>query len=188
MQQQRVLFLVEGAIFAAIALLLDVLPFLSIKLWFQGGSISFAMIPVILMAFRWGVSGGMITGLLFGFFQFFTGAFIVHPVQAFLDYVVAFAIIGVAGVVSSQLKASAKNNNVKFVLVYVIVGTFIGSALRFLTHFAAGMIFFGYLAEGQPVWIYSLLYNGGYMLPSFIASAVVISLLMSRRHKLLLRL
>ncbi|SIS38403.1 energy-coupled thiamine transporter ThiT [Salimicrobium flavidum] len=188
MQQQRVLFLVEAAIFSAVAFLLDILPFLSLKLWFQGGSISFAMIPVFLMAFRWGISGGMITGLLFGFYQFFAGAFIVHPVQAFLDYIVAFALIGVAGIVASKIKKNSRNNHLKHVLIYVIVGTFVGSTLRFLAHFVAGMVFFASLAEDQPVWLYSLLYNGGYMLPSFIASAVVISLLLWKRPKLLLRL
>ncbi|SDJ17878.1 energy-coupled thiamine transporter ThiT [Salimicrobium halophilum] len=188
MQQQRVLFLVEAAIFSAIALLLDILPFLSINLWFQGGSISFAMIPVFLMAFRWGISGGMITGLLFGFYQLFTGAFIVHPVQAFLDYIVAFAVIGTAGIVATKIKKNARNDHMEHVLTYVVLGTLIGSTLRFLSHFVAGMVFFASLAENQPVWLYSLLYNGGYMLPSFIASAIVISLLLWKRPRLLLRL
>lgn len=187
MRNRRVLFLVEIAIFSALALLLDILPFLSFKLWAQGGSVSFAMVPVFIMAFRWGVKGGVATGLLLGIYQIFTGAYIMTPVQAILDYIVAFAVIGTAGVVAKPLWNAIKSKESRRLVGWIIVGCLIGSVLRFFGHFAAGIVFYGEFApEGQPVWLYSLIYNGGYMLPAFILSSIVICLLFIKRPKLLM--
>ncbi|CAH2713598.1 hypothetical protein BACCIP111895_00734 [Neobacillus rhizosphaerae] len=47
-------------------------------------------------------------------------------------------------------------------------------------HVVSGIAFFGeYAPKGQPVIIYSLIYNGTYMLPSFVISAIVIILVIS---------
>ena len=188
MQNRRVLFMVEVAIFSALAILLDIIPFLSFKLWAQGGSVSFAMVPVFIMAFRWGVRGGVLTGLLLGFYQILTGAIIITPMQTMIDYILAFAVIGLAGVVAKPLWKSIKENHKKSLVMWIAIGCLIGSSLRFIGHFIAGIIFYGKFApEGQPVWLYSLLYNGGYMLPAFILSALVVSLLFVKRPKLIVR-
>ncbi|MDE1455892.1 energy-coupled thiamine transporter ThiT, partial [Bacillus paralicheniformis] len=42
-----------------------------------------------------------------------------------------------------------------------------------------------YAPEGTPVWIYSLVYNGTYMLPSFIVCTIVLCLLLLTAPKLL---
>ena len=65
MKQERsnTLFLVEVAVFSALAFLFDFIAgLLSLKIWPQGGSISIAMVPVFLMAFRWGIKGGILSG------------------------------------------------------------------------------------------------------------------------------
>lgn len=188
MSDKRILFLVEVAIFSALAILLDIIPFLSFKLWAQGGSVSFAMVPVFIIAFRWGIKGGMATGLLFGIYQILMGAYIMTPLQTILDYIVAFAVIGLAGVVAKPLWGAISANNRRSLVMWIVVGCFVGSLFRFFGHFVAGIVFYGKFApSGQPVWLYSLLYNGGYMLPAFILSAVIISLLLMKRPKLLLR-
>ena len=188
MRSKRILILVEVAIFSALALLLDVIPFLSFKLWAQGGSVSFAMVPVFLMAFRWGIKGGVATGVLLGFYQVLTGAYVITVLQTFLDYFVAFGVIGIAGIVSRPVWKAIKAEKKKVFIFWIFIGCLVGSLLRFIGHFAAGIIFYGSFApEGQPVWLYSLLYNGGYMLPAFILSVIVISLIIVQRPKLLLR-
>ncbi|MGI8314192.1 energy-coupled thiamine transporter ThiT [Halobacillus mangrovi] len=188
MRNQRVLFLVEMAIFSALAILLDIIPFLSFKLWAQGGSVSFAMVPVFIMAFRWGVKGGMTTGLLFGIYQILTGAYIITPLQTVLDYLVAFSVIGLAGVVAQPLWKAISSNEKGSLIFWVTVGCFIGSLLRFLGHFIAGIVFYGEFApEGQPVWLYSLIYNGGYMLPAFVLSAMIVALLFVQRPQLVIK-
>jgi hypothetical protein len=45
--------------FAALAYLLD---FVAFKVWAQGGSVSLSMLPVFLIAYRWGLKGGLLTG------------------------------------------------------------------------------------------------------------------------------
>lgn len=186
MTHRRILFLVESSILSALALLLDVIPFLSFKLWAQGGSISLSMVPVLLMAFRWGTKGGMMTGLLFGAYQILTGAYVVTILQTFLDYFVAFSLIGLGGVVSSYLKEAIQSKEKRHMIMWISVGCFIGSISRFLGHFFAGIAFYGSLAPpGQPVWLYSLTYNGSYMLPAFILTTVVIASLLYKRPKLL---
>jgi len=182
MKQKQTLFLVEVAVFSALAYLLDLFSgFLFSRIWPQGGSVSIAMVPVFLMAFRWGVKGGVLTGFLFGLLQFILGmSQIYHPVQGILDYLVAFALLGLAGIFASQVKASMQEGNKKKWMALVIAGTFIGSALRFISHFLSGWIFFGsYAPEGQSAWLYSLIYNGTYMLPSMILSAIVVILVIS---------
>lgn len=182
MKQKQTLFLVEVAVFSALAYLLDLFSgFLFSRIWPQGGSVSIAMVPVFLMAFRWGVKGGVLTGFLFGLLQFILGmSQIYHPIQGILDYLVAFALLGLAGLFAGQVKASMQEGNKKKWMALVIAGTFIGSALRFISHFLSGWIFFGsYAPKGQSAWLYSFIYNGTYMLPSMILSAIVVILVIS---------
>ncbi|UOR13055.1 energy-coupled thiamine transporter ThiT [Halobacillus amylolyticus] len=187
MQSKRVLFMVEVAIFSALAILLDIIPFLSFKLWAQGGSVSFAMVPVFIMAFRWGLRGGLLTGLLLGFYQILMGAYMITPLQTFLDYIVAFTVIGLAGIFAKPVWEAAQARHMKRLVVWIIAGAFVGSLFRFVAHFFAGIAFYGAAAPpGQPVWLYSLLYNGGYMLPTFILSAIILCLLFSQRPALLI--
>ena len=88
--------MIESAILAAFAMVIDILP-LSIKLP-TGGSISFAMIPIFIIAYRWGFKSAFLGGLVWGLLQIVVGdAYILTPVQAFIEYFIAFAFIGFAG-------------------------------------------------------------------------------------------
>ncbi|KMJ58734.1 thiamine biosynthesis protein ThiT [Bacillus sp. LL01] len=180
MKKNNTLFLVEVAIFGALGYLLDLLAgVLSLQIWPQGGAITISMVPVFIMAFRWGMKGGLLSGFILGLLQIVTGTFLgINPVQIFLDYVVAFTSLGFAGILAKQVVTSAKENNLKKLVIYVTIASFIGCFLRFIAHYAAGVIYFGYLApDGQPVWLYSLLYNGSFMLPSFVIATIVTVLL-----------
>ena len=58
------------------------------------------------------------------------------------------------------------------------VGAAVCGVLRFVCSFLSGVLLWGsYASEGQPVWLYSLTYNGGYMIPNAILSGVCIVLL-----------
>jgi thiamine transporter len=187
MNRERILFLVEVAIFTALALLLDILP-LSFKIWAQGGSISFAMIPVFIVAFRWGLKGGLLSGFLWGILQLATGtAYILTPVQALIDYLLAFTSIGTAGIFAPVIQKSVKAGETKKYLFYITAGVFIGSLFRFIAHYVAGIAFFESAVEGQPVWIYSFIYNASYMVPAFVLSVIVVFLLFHKQPKVLLK-
>ncbi|BAC13327.1 hypothetical conserved protein [Oceanobacillus iheyensis HTE831] len=187
MTTKKTLFLVEVAVFTALALLLDLIP-LQIKIWPQGGSIDFAMIPIFIVAFRWGLKGGLISGFLWGMLQIAIGtAYVLVPLQGFIDYAIAFTGIGLAGVVAKSVQKNVRENKVKSYLSLITLGVFIGSFARFIAHYIAGIVFFESAVEGQPVWLYSLLYNGSYMLPSFVLSAVAVFFLFHKQPKTLLQ-
>lgn len=179
-------FITEVAVFSALAYLLDLVAnLLSLKIWPQGGSISIAMVPVLLMAYRWGIKGGLLSGLLLGLLQFISGfAQIYVLIQGIIDYFIAFTVVGLAGVFAGQIRSAMANGKKGKWMTYAFLGAFLGSALRYLSHVVSGAVFFGeYAPEGQPVVIYSLLYNGTYMLPSFIVSAIIVILVLGAMPK-----
>ncbi|MBD3108140.1 energy-coupled thiamine transporter ThiT [Bacillus sp. AGMB 02131] len=188
--KRKTLFLVEVAVFAALAVLLDyVSSIISLRIWPQGGSVSIAMVPIFIMAFRWGLKGGLTTGLLLGALQLVvTQPWIATPVQAFIDYFVAFTVVGFAGVFAKKVQQRFEGGEKTVANAYMVTGILLGSMLRFLCHFATGIIFFGmYAPEDQPIALYSFLYNGSYMLPSAIISGVVVVALYGAASRVLLR-
>ncbi|WML49693.1 energy-coupled thiamine transporter ThiT [Neobacillus sp. PS3-34] len=185
-QRSNTLFIVEIAVFTALAYLLDLASgFIFSRIWPQGGSVSIAMVPIFLMAYRWGIKGGVLTGFLLGLLQLVIGfSTVVHPVQGFLDYFLAFSTVGLAGVFARGIKNALQANQKSKWMTYAVLGAFIGSLLRFICHFISGFVFFGsYAPKGQPVALYSFIYNGTYMLPSFIISAVLVILVISAAPK-----
>ncbi|MBS9336028.1 energy-coupled thiamine transporter ThiT [Fructobacillus papyrifericola] len=165
-------FITELALFTALSV---VLSFWSLRLWGEGGSISFQMLPTMIMAYRYGYKGGLTVGFLFGMIKLILGAYILTPFQAFLDYPLAFTVVGFTAVTVPMVKKAYANKEMGKGAFWLTVGVFVGSFLRFLSHMLSAVIFFGsYAPKGEGVWIYSILYNGSYMLPSFIASAVVL--------------
>ncbi|WP_217585764.1 energy-coupled thiamine transporter ThiT [Lentibacillus saliphilus] len=189
MQSRRILFLVEVAMLTAMALALDMIPFLKFKIWAMGGSISLAMVPVFIAAFRWGLKGGLLTGFLWGILQTVVGTpFIVHWAQAIIDYGLAFTVIGFAGLFAKRIQRAVKAGDTQVYLSVITLGVFVGSALRFVAHYIAGLIFFESAIEGQSVWVYAFLYNISYMVPSFIISVFVVYFLFRTQPKTLLRM
>ncbi len=179
--RKRLQLLLEVAIMGAISFVLDRVGFE----FPQGGSITLSMLPIIIMAFRWGIAGGMMTGFISGLLQMVMTGKVYHPVQAGLDYFVAYALVGLAAVTLGWLlKSKAKDDTKSFVMA-IVVGTVIGGLLRFFIHFIGGMVFFGQYAAGQPVWLYSLVYNATYMVPSIILCAIVAVLLLTTAPRLL---
>lgn len=182
MNKKRLLMMVEIAIFAAIGLVLDQFSF---KLWAQGGSISFVMVPIMLMAIRWGLTAGLTTGLIVGVIQTMFGAFIVHWLQAILDYGLAFTVVGLAAMVRKPLLNATEAFNKGKMMLYIVIGAFIGGVLRFFCHLLAGVVFFKEYAGDDNVWIYSIIYNGSFMLPATIITAIVAVLLFTSAPRLL---
>ncbi|MDQ0232108.1 energy-coupled thiamine transporter ThiT [Metabacillus malikii] len=171
---QRLLFLIEVAMMAALAFLLDLISGMFFKMP-QGGTVSLGMLPVFIMAFRRGLSGGLLTGLLFGFLQaVLSNASIYHPVQGFLDYYLAFTVVGFSGLFFSFIQKAVENNKRNQAVIYIVLATLIGNALRYIVHVIGGAVFFAeYAPEGVPAILYSLGYNATYMIPTFLVSAAI---------------
>lgn len=122
-----------------------VLSYLRLYRWPQGGSITPAsMLPLFVFAYFFGVRAGITAGTAFGLLHLVQGPFIVHWAQLLLDYVLAYAALGVAGYFGESLHK----------------GIIAGGFLRFFFSFLSGVIFFGeYAPEGMNPILYSLLVN-----------------------------
>ena len=161
--------LCEGAIMVTIAQILGY-----IKLWEMpwGGSVVLAMVPIILYSVRWGLGKGLLAGFVFGVLQFmFDGGFAIGWQSIIGDYLLAFTVLGLSGVVKGKKYG-------------VFFGTLIGGAARFLVHYVVGAtVWAAYMPEeffGMTMtspWIYSLLYNIAYMGPNIIITLVIFGLL-----------
>lgn len=183
MDRKRLQLVLEIAILGAVSFVLDQIGIRAP----QGGSITLSMLPIVVMAFRWGIAGGMLTGFVSGVLQLLMGGYVLNALQAALDYFVAYTLVGLAAVTLSWLLSSKAKGNKRSMVAAIVVGTVIGGFLRYVIHFIGGIVFFAQFAGNQPVWLYSLVYNGSYMIPSIILSAIVAGLLFTSAPRLLQR-
>ena len=167
--------MIEVALFATIAYILDLVTQpMSLGPWI---SLSFKMVPIFLLSFRWGVKAGAMGGLIWGLLQVVTGQAAggwLTLIQGFLEYFVAFSLIGISGVVKPALdKAIKQGNRVKSLMV-ITEGILLGSFARYLIHFIAGVIFWGsYAPKGQSPYLYSFIVNSSSFLGETLASLIV---------------
>ncbi len=174
----------EIAIFSAIAFALDFLQGGIFRgLFPNGGSIGFAMLPIILISYRRGFLPGLLCGFVVSFLQMLGGFYAVADawymvlLQIMLDYVIAYPMVSFCGLLSKKYKQAELTKNR---IILLIIGCFIGGILKLLCHYLAGVIFWssscpeGFL--GGPA-VFSLVYNGGYMLPNIIINCLVMILI-----------
>jgi hypothetical protein len=89
--------LCEIGIFAAVGFVLDELQGIIFKGVFpNGGSIGFAMIAVLIIAYRRGFIPALVTGLIMGLLDIASNAYIVNVFQLFLDYIFPYALVALA--------------------------------------------------------------------------------------------
>jgi thiamine transporter len=171
MNSNKLVVMIEIAIMAALAYVFSMIKFG--WLWPQGGSVSLVMIPILIIAFRRGWIAGVIVGLIVGIVKLILGGYVVHPIQLLLDYPVAYAVVGLAGLfIFKQTHSMSKK------ITLVISGIVVGASLRLLSHFTSGVVWFGeYAPEGTPVAIYSFTYNFSYLAPEALISLVIVAAL-----------
>ncbi len=171
------------------------LPFINLP--FGGGFTVASMLPIIIVAYMYGTKWGLLTAFVYSFMQMLLGF---NTVSAFflpgdgqmiwyraiivclIDYVIAYTVLGFGGVFRKKFgKARA-----------LCLGSILALSLRYLAHNVSGTIFFGswaewfFTQEGFPAWgqtildtysgtelslIYSVIYNGTYMIPEIIITA-----------------
>jgi thiamine transporter len=178
MKNNNVSLLTEIAIMAALSLILGLIKFNGV--WPQGGSVSLEMVPIFLMAFRRGLKAGVFTGLVVGLLQLLVNPYIVHPAQLILDYPLAFALAGVAGAFAPSIYQNKAKRS-----VLMVTGILIGCILRLASHVFSGVIFFSEFAEEMNVWLYSIMYNGSFMVVIFAITSLVVILLTNTSPRLL---
>lgn len=172
MRSERVRLLVEIALTVALCFALR---WIGVRLpWnIAGGTISLEMLPILVLAIRRGVWPAVIAGAMWGIVDLIYEPYYVAPIQVLLDYPVAFAMLGLAGFGSKGWKRLVSSDRIAAAEAYTVPWMILGAAGRFSAHFVSGIVFFGANApKGQPVWIYSALYNLSYVVPSLIMCIV----------------
>ena len=137
-----------------------------IKIWKmpQGGSITAAsMLPLMLFSYVYGRGPGCLVGALYGVLQFIIEPYFLSLPQMLLDYPIAFGMMGLAGLFSKM-----DNENLG-----LTVGVVLASVGRFVAAVLSGVIFFAEYAGDQNPWVYSIVYNGSYMLPECIICVIL---------------
>ncbi len=174
MKKTNIRKLTVSAVFIALAAVLSL-----IKLWTNpwGGSVTLmSMVPIVLISVMFGVRWGLFSSFVYALIQIgldiagmmawgmdarmWIGAIV-------FDYLVAYTVVGLAGVFR---KKGA---------VGICIGTGMALSLRFVSHFISGYIFFDvWMPEtfSHPA-VYSVVYNGTYMLPELITTVLAIFIL-----------
>ena len=139
----------------------------------SGGSVTLGIIPLALIAARYGINTGIFCGLGFGVLLVSNGAKIVHPVQFILDYPLAYASIGLSGLMKwdNGLKATT--------------ATTLGNLVKLHFHVIAGAVFY---ADGidnfKDALIFSYGYNCGHLIPETIICAIIVWYIASKHRNL----
>lgn len=128
-----------------------------------GGSVTcFSMLFVCLAGYFFGPATGILTGAAYGILQFLLGPYILFPIQVIVDYLLAFAALGLSGIFWKSKQG-------------LIKGYLLGIFGRYVFAVLSGWLFFGeYAWEGWNPLPYSLAYNAAYI---FVEGAVTLIIL-----------
>lgn len=181
----------------SISAICAVMPFLNLP--FGGGFTIASMLPIIVVSYMYGTRWGLLTAFVYSIMQMLLGF---NTVSAFflpgdsqmvwwravtvclIDYVIAYTVLGLGGILRKKYDGKKA----------LVLGSILAISLRYIAHIVSGAIFFGTWAEwfftqdGFPAWgetilntfsgdalatVYSIIYNGTYMIPEIIITAVV---------------
>lgn len=205
--------LTESAMLLAVAIVLELVSKMFIPEFPFGGQLTLvSMLPVVLISYRHGVKWGLISAFAYALLEmaigtktvmaafqpgyFGDGVLIANAlIMCAFDYVVAFTVLGLGGLFRNKIQRSG---------VALMTGSLVALGARYVAHIASGYILFAGYAEwfftqdGFPAWgaalvetlspeflgfVYSVVYNGMYMIPEMILTAVV-ALLLARIPKI----
>ncbi|MBO5954086.1 MAG: energy-coupled thiamine transporter ThiT [Oscillospiraceae bacterium] len=209
--------LTESAMLLAMAIVLELIAKMFIPEQTFGGQITIvSMLPVVLISYRHGLKWGFVTSFTYALLEmaigmktvsaaflpgyFGDGAMILNALlMCLLDYVLAFTLLGLGGLFRNRIKNPGTG---------LMCGSLVALGARYLAHIASGYILFSSYAEwyftqeGFPAWgaqlvealnpevlglTYSVVYNGMYMIPEMIFTAIA-ALILARVPKIVTKL
>ena len=192
--------LVECALMVALATVLGFIPVYELP---RGGSVTLvSMAPILLVSHRHGVKWGVLTAFVHSLIQLMLGIKNLAGCQTFravvgcifLDYVLAFTLLGLACLVAWPKKPLALGVGVStFIMCFVryLCSFFSGyvvwydyfTAVEWLEGFGLGDIIPG-MTENALCWLYSAIYNATYMIPETILTVIAMVVLAGVAPKL----
>ena len=199
--QSKTKRLTESAMLLAIAIVLELLSKMFIPEQPFGGQLTVvSMLPVVLISYRHGVRWGLVSAFTYALMEMVIGAATISAaflpgyfgdgtmivnaiIMCLLDYIVAYTMLGLGGIFRNKIQKPG---------TALMAGSLVALGARYLTHVLSGYILFSGWAEwfftqdGFPAWgaglveslsptalgfVYSLVYNGMYMIPEMILTA-----------------
>ena len=168
----RIRALCEGAILLALAIVLNYLSAMIFGHLPQGGSITLAMFPLLLYVHRWGLGRGILVCFAYGLLDMLLGGGYAWGWQSILlDYLVAYTALALGGFFRGKAWG-----------IFPCVA--LGCLGRFAVHYFSGITLYRIIEptgiEGLEMLgvftnphIYSIVYNGVYMLPNVLIALVI---------------
>ncbi len=175
-RKENIIRMAECSVLLALSV---VLSFVEVwKMPMGGGITLLSMLPICLIAVKYGIRGALPTAFLYSMIQFAIGfasgnvfVYCVTPVTwivCFLfDYIIPFSVLGFAGIFRKKLGYPG-----------IIAGIALVIFIRFVCHYITGVVIWGQWAEGMSPYLYSLIYNGQYMLPECVFTCTGAAVLM----------
>ena len=209
--------LTESAMLIALAVVLELVGRMVIPPMPFGGQVTLvSMMPIVLISYRHGVRWGLVAGFGYSLVQmalgadtvtaafqpgyFGDGTMIVNALtMCALDYVLAYTLLGLGGIF---------RNSIADKRVSLMLGSVVALGARYLAHILSGYILFSGWAEwfftqdGFPGWgaqlvaglkptalgwVYSIVYNGMFMVPEILLTAIT-AVLIARVPKIVEKL
>ena len=181
-QSGKILALTQSAIFIALATVLSFLPVYEMPM---GGSVTLAsMLPILFIGLKFGYKWGLASSGIYAFIQLmqalikgnvfiYCTTFGTVLICVLFDYIVPFGILGL-----SAFAKPTEGKKLSIIKASITFGVLV--AIRFICHYITGVAIWGQWApDGMGKYLYSLIYNGQYMLPELIITLVISVLLMS---------
>ena len=161
--------LTESALMLALATILSFVKIIELPF---GGSITLAsMLPMVILAYRYGFLWGLFSGAVFSLIQLLFGlnnlSYATSAVAAvaiiLLDYVLAFSCTAVGGLFRKMKSQSAA----------ITLAAFVTCLIRFICHTLSGCtVWAGESVPTADAFLYSLIYNAAYMNPETVITTV----------------
>ena len=194
--------LTESAMLIALAVVLEVVGRTVIPPMPFGGQLTLvSMLPIVLISYRHGVKWGLTAGLCYSLVQMALGADTVTAafqpgyfgdgtmignaiIMCLFDYILAYTLLGLGGLVRNKIKNPG---------IALMCGSLVALGCRYLAHIVSGYVLFAgwakwfFTQEGFYSWgaglveslsptllglVYSIVYNGMYMVPEIILTAI----------------
>ena len=195
--------LTESAMLIALAVVLEIVGRTVIPPMPFGGQLTLvSMLPIVLISYRHGVRWGLTAGLGYAMVQMALGADTVSAafqpgyfgdgtmigralIMCLFDYILAYSALGLGGCFRGKIQNKG---------IALMSGSLVALGMRYVCHIFSGYILFAgwaewfFTQEGFPAWgaalvgslspdmlgwVYSIVYNGMYMVPEMILTAVV---------------
>lgn len=194
--------LTESAMLIALAVVLEFVGRMVIPPMPFGGQLTLvSMLPIVLISYRHGVKWGLTAGFAYSLVQmalgadtvtaafqpgyFGDGTLVVNAlIMCALDYILAYTLLGLGGCFRDKIANSG---------IALMLGSLVALMGRYVAHILSGYILFagwaewfftqeGFYAWGAELveclspnmlgWVYSIVYNGMFMVPEIILTAV----------------